>query len=62
MRLTELLDFDVKTMLNTPYRTDIIQDKYFVIDSFEQLYHSLPEINRLLAEKVALAASITDKT
>lgn len=46
--LTTHLPFDVKTILNTEYRTDILQDRYFVIDSFEQLYHSLPEIERLL--------------
>lgn len=43
--------FDVQTILNTPYRTDIIQDKYFVIDSFEQLYSSLPEIEHFLSER-----------
>ncbi|MCL4148932.1 UNVERIFIED_CONTAM: hypothetical protein GTU68_026651 [Idotea baltica] len=30
-------DADVLTMLRTPYRIDIVQPKYFVIDSFEQL-------------------------
>lgn len=37
-------DFDVDEMLSTPYRTDIIQEKYFVIKSFDELYHSLPAI------------------
>ncbi|MCX6208329.1 MAG: phenylalanine 4-monooxygenase, partial [Bacteroidetes bacterium] len=41
---TTHLPFDVQTIMNTPYRTDILQEKYFVIDSFEQLYDSLPEI------------------
>ncbi len=45
---TTHLPFDVATILNTPYRTDILQDKYFVIDSFEQLYDSLPEIAAFL--------------
>jgi phenylalanine-4-hydroxylase len=49
---TSKLDFDVQKMLDTPYRTDIIQDKYFVIDSFDQLYHSLPLIRKHLAEKL----------
>lgn len=35
------LPFDVKTIFKTDFRNDIIQDKYFVIDSFEQLYNSL---------------------
>jgi phenylalanine-4-hydroxylase len=42
------LDFDVQEIFNTSFRTDIIQEKYFVIESFEQLYNSLPEIENLL--------------
>lgn len=38
------LNFDVRSVFNTSFRTDIIQEKYFVIESFEQLYNSLPEI------------------
>jgi phenylalanine-4-hydroxylase len=49
---TTKLDFDVEQMLNTPYRTDIIQDKYFVVDSFDQLFHSLPLIRSSLAKKL----------
>ncbi len=44
------LDFDVQTIFNTDFRTDIIQDNYFVIESFQQLYSSLPEMERLLEE------------
>lgn len=42
------LDYDVETIFNTSFRTDIIQDKYFVIESFETLYESLSEIENLL--------------
>ncbi|MBK7763625.1 MAG: phenylalanine 4-monooxygenase [Bacteroidetes bacterium] len=45
---TTHLPFDVEVLMSTPYRTDILQDKYFVIDSFEQLYNSLPEIEAFL--------------
>jgi phenylalanine-4-hydroxylase len=45
--------FDVKTIMNTGFRTDILQDQYFVIDSFEQLYNSLPEIKSILKEELA---------
>lgn len=38
------LSFDVATVFATSFRTDVLQDKYFVIDSFEQLFNSLPEI------------------
>lgn len=38
------LPYDVKTIFNTPYVKDDYQAQYFVIDSYEQLYNSLPEI------------------
>jgi phenylalanine-4-hydroxylase len=44
------LDFDVQTILNTNYDNMRIQDKYFVIQSFDQLFDSLPEIDRTLEE------------
>ncbi len=36
--------FDVATILSTSYRTDVLQEQYFIIRSFEQLYHSLSDI------------------
>ena len=45
-------DFDVRTVANTPYRKDVFQDRYFVIQSYEQLYESLGEIKVVLAEMV----------
>ena len=41
-------DFDVNQILNTSFRTDVMQDKYFVIDSYSQLYESIPEIRAQL--------------
>ena len=52
------IDFDILTIFNTDYRTDIIQEKYFVIESFEQLYKSLPEIERLLQNALEKEAVI----
>jgi phenylalanine-4-hydroxylase len=49
---TKHLPFHVETIMNTPYRTDVLQDKYFVIDSFEQLYHSLPDIEAFLSQRI----------
>lgn len=46
------LPFSVETVFNTDFRTDILQDKYFVIESFQQLFDSLPEIERLLETTV----------
>ncbi|MES2397303.1 MAG: phenylalanine 4-monooxygenase [Bacteroidota bacterium] len=42
------LNFDVQTIFNTDFRTDILQVKYFVIESFQQLYSSLEEIEKLI--------------
>ena len=41
-------DYDVATLLQTPYVIDRFQEQYFVIDSYEQLYQSVPEIEREL--------------
>ncbi|GAB3691206.1 phenylalanine 4-monooxygenase [Spirosoma flavus] len=51
------LPYDVKTLLQTPYIIDHFQKHYFVIESFEQLYHSVTEIEAeldklLLTDKV----------
>ena len=46
-------DYDVSHILHTNYRNDIIQDKYFVMDSFEQLYDSLPEIRNCLTSMLS---------
>jgi phenylalanine-4-hydroxylase len=46
------LDFDVDAILDTPYRKDILQDRYFVIDSFEQLYTSIPDIEEGLKKRI----------
>ena len=37
----EMVDFDLMTVFRTPYRIDIVQPVYFVIDSFEQLEQAL---------------------
>lgn len=45
--------FDIATMMNTSYRTDILQEIYFIIDSFEQLYNSLENIEFLLDKELS---------
>ena len=45
-------EYNVEQLLNSPYRKDIFQDRYFIIDSFEQLYRSLDEIPHLLKDKL----------
>lgn len=46
------LNFDVQTVFNTDFRTDILQDNYFVIESFQQLFESLEEIEALLEDAI----------
>lgn len=49
-------EFSIEHMLNTPYRKDQFQTEYFVTESYEQLYNSIPEIKKLLEEKLAAVA------
>jgi len=49
---TQKLPFDVAVIIDTPYRNDIIQDRYFVIQSFEELYSSVPEIEKVLENRI----------
>jgi phenylalanine-4-hydroxylase len=44
------IEYDVRRIMNTTYWKDKFQDKYFIIDSYEQLYQSLPEIESVLEE------------
>lgn len=46
--------FDVSTMMNHAFRTDIIQGDYYVLKSFEQLRNSIPEIELELQRTVEL--------
>jgi len=48
-------DFDVRKVMQSTFRTDVFQEKYFVIESFEALYESLPEIELVLEEELSLA-------
>jgi phenylalanine-4-hydroxylase len=51
-------EFDVPVIMQTDFRKDVFQDRYFVIESYEQLYSSLPEIKAFLKEKVAEQAAV----
>ncbi len=51
------LDFDVETIFSTNYRNDQMQNLYFVIDSYEQLYNSLPAIKKGLEKRLKAAES-----
>lgn len=42
--------FDLHQLLHTPFRTDVFQKNYFIIDSFEQLFDA---VNNLCWEEMA---------
>jgi phenylalanine-4-hydroxylase len=46
--------FDVETIMRTEFRTDVFQEKYFIIDSMEALFASLPEVEAVLEQELAL--------
>lgn len=45
------LEYEVDTIMSTPYRKDVFQKQYFVIDSYEQLYHSTDQIETFLEKE-----------
>ncbi len=45
-------EYHVEQILNTPYRKDVFQDRYFIVDSYEQLFDSIDEIKNGLTEKL----------
>ncbi|MBD8487424.1 phenylalanine 4-monooxygenase [Echinicola sp. CAU 1574] len=47
------IEYDVRKIMQTAYWKDKFQDKYFVIESYEQLYQSIPEIEKVLEEELA---------
>jgi phenylalanine-4-hydroxylase len=46
------LDFDVDAIFSTDYRNDQMQNLYFVIDSYEQLYNSLGKVKESLEKRL----------
>ncbi|TAH21229.1 MAG: phenylalanine 4-monooxygenase [Cytophagales bacterium] len=47
--------FDVLTIVNTPYIRDKFQEKYFVINSYRELYESLPILEKILEQELMQA-------
>lgn len=48
--------FTVAHTLATSFRKDVFQTQYFIIDSYESLFHTIDEIKVALEEKVVMAA------
>ena len=49
--------FDISAVLATPYRTDIMQQHYFVIPSFKELFTTIEQLNWLNWSDKPLATS-----
>lgn len=47
--------FDIEQIVHTPYIRDKFQEKYFVIDSYKQLYESLPHLEKILEQELVMA-------
>lgn len=48
----ELRPYDVARILDTPYRKDTFQEIYYIVDSYEALYASIPQIERELEKRI----------
>jgi phenylalanine-4-hydroxylase len=52
-------EYNVEQILNTPYRKDVFQDRYYIIESFEKLFESTSEIEihmeEMLSKRLRLA-------
>lgn len=42
------IPYDVDKIMRTAYRKDVFQERYFVIDAYEQLFHSTDQIEQFL--------------
>ncbi len=49
-------NYDIKTIFDTPYIKDKFQEQYFVIDSYEQLFNSIPDIASILEQELKTAS------
>jgi phenylalanine-4-hydroxylase len=48
------LDFNVEEIMRTAFENDKIQDKYFVISSFDQLYDSIEQIRSIVRKETVV--------
>ncbi|MFL5752337.1 MAG: phenylalanine 4-monooxygenase [Bacteroidia bacterium] len=51
---SEKKNFDISEIFKTGFRTDVLQETYFVIDSFVQLFEALPEIGSRMEDSIKL--------
>ncbi len=48
----EHFDYSVEAIIDSSYRKDKFQTKYFIIDDYEQLYSSLPHIEKVIEDRL----------
>ena len=48
-RACTFLAFDIEAILNKSFKTDVMQEEYFVIESLDQLYNSLEDADKIIA-------------
>jgi phenylalanine-4-hydroxylase len=51
--------YDVARILDTPYRKDTFQEIYYIVDSYEALYASIPQIEEELAKRIAKESPVS---
>lgn len=44
-------DYSIQNIINKPFRTDIMQEDYYVISDFNQLFDSLKQLSKVWTEK-----------
>jgi phenylalanine-4-hydroxylase len=50
--IPQRVPYNVQEIIDTPYIKDKYQEKYFVIDSYEQLYNSVGEVEKCIEREV----------
>lgn len=55
--LAQRVEFDIHTVLRTPYRIDIMQPEYFILENIEQLY-KLSKMDLMFHVKQAMKAGL----
>lgn len=50
----QILKYNVKQIFDTPFIKDHYQEQYFVIDSYQQLFDSIPEIEHELESRMKI--------
>ncbi len=50
--IPDRVPYNIEEIIDTEVKIDTYQKKYFIIDSYEQLFHSLPEFEKVLEQQL----------